>query len=111
MSIKRIPFAVLISVSVVFFLIGCNTAKKSNQPTIGLLLETLKEEHWQRDRDYFVEAAGKLGARVIVQSCNGSDETQIAQAENMITQGVNLLVVVPHNNKIAATVVNNAHKN
>ncbi|MBL0309769.1 MAG: D-xylose ABC transporter substrate-binding protein [Bacteroidetes bacterium] len=91
---------------------GCHgNAEKNNQPVIGLLLETLKEERWQKDRDYFVAAAEKLGAKVIVQSCNGSDETQIAQAENMITQGVDILVVVPHNTKIAATIVNNAHKN
>ncbi len=110
-KINRILFSALISVLAVALLTGCNNAKKNDQPTIGLLLETLKEEHWHRDRDYFVEAAEKLGAKVIVQSCNGSDETQIAQAENMITQGVDLLVVVPHNNKIAGTIVNIAHKN
>lgn len=102
----------LVMVVVLILMAGCGGGqKKSEQPVIGLLLETLKEERWQKDRDYFVAAAQKLGAKVIVQSCNGSDETQIAQAENMITQGVDLLVVVPHNTKIAATIVNHAHKN
>jgi D-xylose transport system substrate-binding protein len=101
----------VINVFVISLLMGCTGSKKSNQPVIGFLMETLKEERWQKDRDYFIAAAEKMGAKVIVQSCNGSDETQIAQAENMITQGVDLLVVIPHNNKIAATIVNNAHKN
>ncbi len=73
-------------------------------------METLKEERWQHDRDYFVAKAEALGCEVLVQACNGNDEVQIAQAENMITQGVDVLVVVPHNGKIASTIVDNAHK-
>lgn len=110
-SIYSIKFFWLAIVAFIFLFGGCSGARKDHQPTIGLLLETLKEERWQHDRDYFIAAAEKMGAKVIVQSCNGSDETQIAQAENMITQGVDALVVVPHNTKIAATIVNNAHKN
>lgn len=100
-----------ISLLAIWLVTGCGGPKKGNQPVIGFLMETLKEERWQKDRDCFVAAAEKLGAKVIVQSCNGSDETQIAQAENMITQGVDLLVVIPHNTKIAATIVNDAHNN
>lgn len=73
-------------------------------------METLKEERWQHDRDFFVAKAESLGCEVLVQACNGNDEVQIAQAENMITQGVDVLVVVPHNGKIASTIVDNAHK-
>jgi D-xylose transport system substrate-binding protein len=101
----------LICIIIISLFAGCGNSKKTNQPTIGLLLETLKEERWQRDRDYFVAAAEKMGAKVLVQSCNGSDQVQISQAENMITEGVDLLVVVSHNGKIAAAIVNNAHKN
>mgnify|MGYP003349254369 FL=1 len=49
------------------------------KPVIGLSLDTLKEERWQRDRDTFIAAAQKLGATVIVQSAN-SDDTQIGRA-------------------------------
>jgi D-xylose transport system substrate-binding protein len=102
---------ILIGVVITSFLFGCNNVKKSNQPVIGFLVETLKEERWQHDRDFFVAAAEKMGAKVIVQSCNGDDATQVSQTENLITQGVDLLVVVPHNGKIDATIVNEAHKN
>ncbi|MEI7802449.1 MAG: substrate-binding domain-containing protein, partial [Bacteroidota bacterium] len=92
----------------VFF--SCNSQLKKSKPRIGLLMETLKEERWQHDRDFFVAKAESLGCEVLVQACNGNDEVQIAQAENMITQGVDVLVVVPHNGKIASTIVDNAHK-
>lgn len=90
-------------------LVGCAPGG-SQKPQIGLLMDTLKEERWQKDRDYFVERAAELGAEVLVQSANSDDIRQNAQAENMITRGVDLLVVIPHNGKVAATIVNSAHQ-
>lgn len=78
--------------------------------TIGLSMDTLKEERWQRDRDFFVSHAEKLGAKVLVQAANSDDALQNAQAENLLTQGVDVLVVVPHNATSAATIVASAHK-
>ena len=39
---------------------------------IGLSLDTLKEERWQRDRDMFARAE-ELGAKVLVQAANGNE--------------------------------------
>ena len=77
---------------------------------IGLSLDTLREERWQHDRDFFVARAEELGAKVLVQAANNNDAAQNAQAENLLTQGVNVLVVAPHNAKTAATIVAAAHK-
>lgn len=77
---------------------------------IGFSMDTLQEERWQRDRDLFVAAAEKLGATVDVQSANSDDARQIAQAENLISQGVDVLVVVPHNADATAAIVEKAHE-
>jgi D-xylose transport system substrate-binding protein len=91
-------------------LAGCGPRGGSSQYKIGLLLGTLKEERWQHDRDLFVAKAKELGADVLVQSANNDDALQISQAENLLTQGVKVLVVVPHNAKSSATIVAAAHK-
>lgn len=78
--------------------------------TIGFSMDTLKEERWQRDRDLFVKRAEELGARVLVQAANGNDALQNSQAENLLTQGVDILLVAPHNGKTAATIVEAAHR-
>jgi D-xylose transport system substrate-binding protein len=75
---------------------------------IGLSMDTLKEERWQRDRDLFMARARELGAEVLVQSANGDDRVQVQQADNLLTQGVDVLVVIPHNGEIAATIVESA---
>jgi len=78
--------------------------------TIGFSLDTLQEERWQRDRDLFTAAAEALGAEVDAQSANSDDAKQIAQAENFISQGVDVLVVVPHNGDATAAIVEKAHE-
>ena len=88
--------------------LGCMTKDKTLK--IGLLMDTLQTERWQHDRDAFVKRCEELGAKVLVQVANGNDATMNSQAENLLTQGVSVLVVVPHNGTAAATIVDAAHK-
>jgi D-xylose transport system substrate-binding protein len=47
---------------------------------------------------------------VLVQSSNSNDSLQNSQAENLLTQGIKCLVVIPHNAKSCASIVTAAHK-
>ncbi|WP_066054282.1 D-xylose ABC transporter substrate-binding protein [Robertmurraya korlensis] len=76
---------------------------------IGFSMDTLEEERWLRDRDLFKEAVEKLGAEVEIMAANEDDAKQILQAETLISQGVDLLVLVPNNAEATATIVNKAH--
>ena len=76
---------------------------------IGLSMDSLRVERWQKDRDIFIAEAEKLGADVIVQSADGDERKQNEQAENMITQGVNVLVVIPKDSVAASQIVKAAH--
>ena len=69
----------------------------SDVVTIGLSLGTLKEERWQRDRDYFVARAAELGAEVLVQSGNNDGMRQMQDIEALISRGVDVLVIVAFN--------------
>ncbi|GGM42610.1 D-xylose ABC transporter substrate-binding protein [Paraliobacillus quinghaiensis] len=76
---------------------------------IGFSMDTLEEERWLKDRDLFKSAVESLGAEVEIMAANGDDALQISQAESLISQGVDLLVVVPHNAEATAAIVNKAH--
>lgn len=69
---------------------------------IGLSLDTLKEARWQKDRDAFIKRAQELGAEVIPVSANGDDARQVADIASLITQKVDVLVIVPHDGKAMA---------
>ena len=79
------------------------------KPVIGLSLDTLKEERWQRDRDTFIEEAKKLGATVIVQSANSDDTRQVRDVESLISRHVDVLVIVPHNGAAMTRAVKSAN--
>jgi len=64
------------------FALGAPLAHASkDKPEIGFCIDDLRVERWSRDRDYFVAAATKLGAKVSVQSADASEERQISQIE------------------------------
>ncbi|MCB1224985.1 MAG: substrate-binding domain-containing protein [Verrucomicrobiales bacterium] len=80
------------------------------RPLIGLSMDTLKEERWQVDRDLFIERAAALGADVVVQSANSDDTRQLTDVQSLITQGVDALVIIPHNGAAMARAVELAHQ-
>ncbi|GFN30182.1 D-xylose ABC transporter substrate-binding protein [Paenibacillus xylaniclasticus] len=111
-----------VTAAMVFSLAACGGKDKKDSETtpassnsngkikIGLSLDTLQEERWQKDRDLFKAAVEKLGGEVEVQAANSDDAKQIAQAESLISQGVDVLVVVPHNAEATAAIVEKAHE-
>lgn len=80
----------------------------ADKPVIGFSIDDLRVERWARDRDYFIGAAEKLGAKVNVQSADGNEEKQVKQVENLISQGVDAIVIVPMNSKVFDAVVADA---
>lgn len=115
-------FIVILCLSIMLF--GCtNTSNQEKSDTshddnvdssekkikIGLSMASLRVERWQKDRDIFIREAEKLGAEVIVQSADEDPVKQHEQAENMITQGVDVLVVIPENSVASSQIVKAAH--
>jgi D-xylose transport system substrate-binding protein len=80
-------------------------AKPGGKIRIGLSLDTLKEERWQRDRDRFTAKATELGAEVFASSANSDDARQMQDCEALLTRGIDVLVIVPHNGKAMAKAV------
>ncbi|UCB29545.1 D-xylose ABC transporter substrate-binding protein [Duffyella gerundensis] len=77
---------------------------------IGMAIDDLRLERWQKDRDIFVKKAESLGAKVFVQSANGNEETQMSQIENMINRGVDVLVIIPYNGQVLSNVIAEAKR-
>lgn len=76
---------------------------------IGFSMDTLLEERWLKDRDLFKMAVEARGAEVVIMAASGDDALQISQAETMINQGIDVLVVVPHDAEATAAIVDKAH--
>lgn len=84
-----------------------NSENNSNPEkiVIGLSLATLRTERWQRDRDYIIEEAKKYNAIVNVANANDDSALQASQVENLVLQGVDVLIIIPIDGDQAATMV------
>jgi D-xylose transport system substrate-binding protein len=77
-------------------------------PKIGFILSTMQEERYQRDKKVFEETVQKLGGQVVFASCNNNEQTQSAQVDNLLSQGVKVLVIQPVNGDTASAFVKQA---
>jgi D-xylose transport system substrate-binding protein len=90
-----------------------NTAAGQPQNTggkikIGFAMDTVKEERWQRDRDAFEKHCKELNVECVITVANNSGDRQINDVDNLLTQGINVLVIAPHDATGAASMVEKA---
>ncbi len=87
-----------------------STSALAKDLTIGMSIDDLRLERWQKDRDIFVKKAEELGAKVFVQSANGDATAQISQIENMINRNVDVLVIIPFNGEVLGNIIAEAKR-
>src|SRR6267154_41502 len=86
---------------------GC---KQKEGPQVAFLLSTLQEERYQKDVKYFEASAGQLGVRVVTLAADNDNAKQIAQVEDVLTQGAKVLVIQPTDSQAASSYVRLAHE-
>ena len=110
MNIRIALMAVSLALSVAIGFAVRGTASsgslsKRSRPVIGLSLDTLKEARWQTDSELFKKKCEDLGADVLIQSANGDDARQINDCQSLLTNKVDVLVIVPHDSDAMAKAV------
>src|SRR5690606_17041143 len=68
----------------------------------------LKEERWVRDRDAFQAACVKLDVECVITVADNRAEKQANDVDNLLTQGIDALVIAPSNATLAASMVDKA---
>lgn len=89
---------------------SANKLANGEKVIIGLSMDSLRLPIWKKQRDSFVNKANELGVEVIVEQANGDDNVQLSQIDKLIAEGVNVLVVIPHDGEICAAAVEKAHE-
>ena len=88
----------LLALSATIMLWSCSGSgnKKSASVRIGLSLPTQREERWVKDRRTMEEYARKKGVELLVQVTDTDARLQANQVENLLTQGIHILILAPH---------------
>ncbi len=98
---KMTVLMLVIAILLVSVMTGCSysstpkkVADKKKSINIGLCFDSFVIERWLRDRDTFVTTAKELGAKVNVQNANGDVKEQISQIDYLISQNVDVIVII-----------------
>jgi D-xylose transport system substrate-binding protein len=103
------PLRFLTIVFLSFFLVNGCVEKQPEKIEVGFLIHALDKERWENDRDYFVAKVQELGGTVAVKVANNDANKQLAQAKELLANGVDVLVVIPVDQFSAAEIVKEAH--
>jgi putative multiple sugar transport system substrate-binding protein len=87
---KKLIMILLTLAMVTSLFVGCS-AKKEN--LVGVAMPTKSLQRWNQDGQNIKEKLEAAGYEVILEYAEDKVETQVSQIENMITQGVKVLVV------------------
>ena len=77
---------------------------------IGFSFPTLREERWAIEKEIAIDYADQLGIKLIVQDANCDTDVQNQQVDNLITQGVDCLIIGPNDVNACSAAVKSAQE-
>ena len=73
-------------------------------------MHSYENARWTKDKDYLIDNLTKAGAEIMLEVADNDQQKQIEQAQSMIKNGAQVLIVVPINQDKAAPIVEMAHE-
>jgi putative multiple sugar transport system substrate-binding protein len=106
--------SILMLVVIVFSLAACGSSGSNSggktKGYVGIAMPTKSSERWIKDGNYMKQEFEKQGYKVDLQYAEDVVENQVSQIENMITKGVNVLVIGSIDGEALTKVLDEAHK-
>ena len=87
---------------------GESEAAGEGEIVVGLSLPTQREERWVRDRETMIAEAERQGIDLRVAVADADMAQQASQVENLLAQGVQVLILAPHDALAATSLVEEA---
>lgn len=99
--------SLIVVLAMVLVLFSC---KHHGGKKIGLLLHDL-EGRWFTDIEFLEKHAKEAGYELVIKNAEGNENLQLAQANELVEEGVGVILVVAVNQNTAAGIVRTAHDN
>lgn len=104
MNSKRRWIALIAAVVLVLSLFtGCSSNDETSKgPEIGIVLPTRDEPRWVQDETRFKAALEASDYSVEILFSQGSSATELQNVESLLTRGIDVLIICPHDGDAAA---------
>ena len=92
-------------------IIGVSSCKNltDSKTKIGFLIHSTSNKRWAADLKYLNERAEELGATFIMKEAGGDENIQLKQAQEILDEDIDVLIVVAANQNTAGGIVRAAH--
>ncbi|WP_455381614.1 sugar ABC transporter substrate-binding protein [Salinispira pacifica] len=113
---KRIISAMFALIAILPFAVFANGKAESSSTgggkkiTIAFLYQDLETQFWVAGHKAIVDTLNKDGVNVIEKNAHDSADTQLQQAKDVITQGVDGIIIIPQDGESAVTIGKVANK-
>lgn len=105
-KIALIAGVIALAMLIPAFFIGCTQREDDGDKlVVGLSLPTQREERWVRDREVMIAEAEEYGIDLRVAVADADVAQQASQVENLLAQGIQVLILAPHDAEAASTLV------
>lgn len=88
---------------------GAKEGKDLEDIYVGVSLGSSTEERWAREAKMFEEYAEEQGFKISVQSANNEVSLQVSQCENMINDGIDVLLLQALDAAAVSPIIDEAH--
>ncbi|PTM57971.1 multiple monosaccharide ABC transporter substrate-binding protein [Desmospora activa] len=105
---KKVGSMILV-LALMVFTVACGAAGGDDNGYIGIAMPTKSSERWVKDGENMVKEFEDLGYRTDLQYAEDVVENQVSQIENMITKGVDILVIAAIDGEALTDVLQTAH--
>lgn len=82
----------------------------SSDLTIGVSYPTANSPFWQRYTDFIEDGGDQLGVEINAVSADENEQKQLSDVQNLISQGVDGLIITPQSTSIAPTLLRAAKR-
>lgn len=106
---KKLVFLGLICIVFVFVLFSTGVAAQDTIK-IGVSFHDLRNERWSREDKMMSQLCKEIGVEYMSQSANSDAGVQLSQCENMLSKGIDVLIVIPYDAISSASIVETAHQ-
>jgi putative multiple sugar transport system substrate-binding protein len=101
-KVSKVLLVVLVAVISLGMLSGCKQGGGKDQLAVGIVLPTKDEPRWVQDETRFKAALEQKGYNVEILFSQGDSSKEKTNVEDLITKGIKVLVICPHDGTAAA---------
>jgi D-xylose transport system substrate-binding protein len=83
--------------------------QETDKIKIGISVGTLRQERWVREIEMFREFGAENDVEILVQSAEDDPARQVSQVENLLSQGIDVLIVQALDSEAVGVVIEPAH--